>query len=123
MSDVVKRDLYGLIDKELEAASQKFPLFNSTHEAFAVLLEEAEEAKEEAGNLDILMNNFWIGVKENHDPEVVHEELTAIYKTAIDLATEAVQVAAMARKGIISNIDLRAIDRCMTEEEKRGEYL
>lgn len=123
MSDVVKRDLYGLIDKELEAANQKFPLFNSNHETFAVLLEETEEAKEETGNLDILMNNFWIGVKENHDPEVVHEELTAIYKTAIDLATEAVQVAAMARKGIISNIDLRAIDRCMTEEEKRGELL
>lgn len=80
MSDVVKRDLYGLIDKELEAANQKFPLFNSTHEAFAVILEEAEEAKEEAGNLDILMNNFWIGVKENHDPEALHEELTGIYK-------------------------------------------
>lgn len=123
MSDVVKRDLYGLIDKELEAANQKFPLFNSNHETFAVLLEEAEEAKEEVGNLDILMNNFWIGIKENHDPEAVHEELTAIYKTAIDLATEAVQVAAMARKGIISNIGLRAIDRCMTEEEKRGELL
>lgn len=123
MSDVVKRDLYGLIDKELEAANQKFPLFNSTHEAFAVILEEAEEAKEEAGNLDILMNNFWIGVKENHDPEVVHEELTAIYKTAVDLATEAVQVAAMARKGIVSDIYPRAIDSGMTEEEKRGEYL
>ena len=105
MSDVVKRDLYGLIDKELEAANQKFPLFNSTHEAFAVILEEAEEAKEEAGNLDILMNNFWIGVKENHDPEVLHEELTGIYKTALDLAVEAIQTAAMARKGIISSID------------------
>lgn len=80
MSDVVKRDLYGLIDKELEAANQKFPLFNSTHEAFAVILEEAEEAKEEAGNLDILMNNFWIGVKENHDPEALHEELQAFIK-------------------------------------------
>ena len=105
MSDVVKRDLYGLIDKELEAANQKFPLFNSTHEAFVVILEEAEEAKEEAGNLDILMNNFWIGVKENHDPEALHEELTGIYKTALDLAVEAIQTAAMARKGIISSID------------------
>ena len=116
MSDVVKRDLYGLIDKELEAANQKFPLFNSTHEAFAVILEEAEEAKEEAGNLDILMNNFWIGVKENHDPEALHEELTGIYKTALDLAVEA-----MARKGIISSIDLRAVDQCLTETERRGE--
>ena len=114
MSDVVKRDLYGLIDKELEAANQKFPLFNSTHEAFAVILEEAEEAKEEAGNLDILM-------KENHDPEALHEELTGIYKTALDLAVEAIQTAAMARKGIISSIDLRAVDQCLSEEERRGE--
>lgn len=135
MSDVVKRDIYGLIDKELEAANQKFPLFNSTHEAFAVILEEAEEAKEEAGNLDILMNNFWIGVKENHDPEALHEELTGIYKTALDLAVEAIQTAAMtldlaveviqtaamARKGIISSIDLRAVDQCLSETERRGE--
>ena len=135
MSDVVKRDLYGLIDKELEAANQKFPLFNSTHEAFAVILEEAEEAKEEAGNLDILMNNFWIGVKENRDPEVLHEELTGIYKTALDLAVEAtgiyktaldlaveaIQTADMARKGIISSIDLRAVDQCLSETERRGE--
>ena len=123
MSDVVKRDLYGLIDKELEAANQKFPLFNSTHEAFAVILEEAEEAKEEAGNLDILMNNFWIGVKENHDPEVLHEELTGIYKTALDLAVEAIQTAAMARKGIISSIDLRAVDQCLSETERRGRIM
>lgn len=121
MSDVVKRDLYGLIDKELEAANQKFPLFNSTHEAFAVILEEAEKAKEEAGNLDILMNNFWIGVKENHDPEVLHEELTGIYKTALDLAVEAIKTAAMARKGIISSIDIRAVDQCLSETERRGE--
>ena len=57
------------------------------------------------------MNNFWIGVKENHDPEALHEELTGIYKTALDLAVEAIQTAAMARKGIISSIDLRAVDQ------------
>ena len=117
----VMTDFYKVFDKELEAANQKFPLFNSTHEAFAVILEEAEEAKEEAGNLDILMNNFWIGVKENHDPEALHEELTGIYKTALDLAVEAIQTAAMARKGIISSIDLRAVDQCLSEAERRGE--
>ena len=90
-------------------------------EIIADLKKQLEEAKEEAGNLDILMNNFWIGVKENHDPEVLHEELTGIYKTALDLAVEAIQTAAMARKGIISSIDLRAVDQCLSETERRGE--
>ena len=105
MSDVVRHDICGLIDKELEAANRKFPLFNSNHEAFAVILEEAEEARGEAENLIILMNNFWISVKENHDPEALREELTGIYKTALDLAVEAIQTAAMAQKGVISNIN------------------
>ena len=49
------------------------------------------------------------------------EELTGIYKTALDLAVEAIQTAAMARKGIISSIDLRAVDQCLSETERRGE--
>lgn len=44
-----------------------------------------------------------------------------IYKTALDLAVEAIQTAAMARKGIISSIDLRAVDQCLSETERRGE--
>ena len=31
---------------ELNRANAKFPLFNSTHEGYAVILEEAEEAQE-----------------------------------------------------------------------------
>nr|DAD83833.1 MAG TPA: hypothetical protein [Myoviridae sp. ctJfU3] len=121
MSDVVKRDIYGLIDKELEAANKKFPLFNSTHEAFAVILEEAVEAKEEAEKLDIYMNNFWNGARENHDPETLWKELTDIYTTAINLAVEAIQTAAMARKGIISSRDIRDVDQCLSDGERRGE--
>lgn len=118
MSSAIKRDVYGLIDKELEAANKKFPLFAGNHEAFAVILEEAEETREEMGNLEAVLGNFWTGVKENHEPETIHEELTAIYKTSIDLAAEAIQTAAMARKGILSSIELLAIDQCLTDEEK-----
>lgn len=120
MGNVVKREVYKLIDEELAAANERFPLFGSNHEAFAVILEEAEETKEEAQNLEILVNNFWIGVRENHEPEAAHEELTAIYRTALDLAVEAIQTAAMARKGILSNIELLSIDQALTEEERGG---
>ena len=41
MGNVVKREVYKLIDKELAAANEKFPLFGSSHEAFAVILEES----------------------------------------------------------------------------------
>lgn len=118
MSSVIKREVYKLIDEELAAANKKFPLFRSNHEAFAVILEEAEEAKEETQNLETLVNNFWIGVRENHVAEAAHEELTEIYRTALDLAVEAIQTAAMARKGILSNIELLEIDQCLTEGER-----
>lgn len=111
MADVVKREIFNLIEKELAAANEKFPLFASNHEAFAVLLEEVEEAKEEALNLEIITNNIWIGTKEGHSAEALHEQYTEAYRTAVNLAVEAVQCAAMARKGIISNIEMRQIDR------------
>ena len=111
MADVVKREIFNLIEKELAAANEKFPLFASNHEAFAVLLEEVEEAKEEALNLEIITNNIWIGTKEGHSAEALHEQYTEAYRTALNLAVEAVQCAAMARKGIISNTEMRQIDR------------
>lgn len=111
MADVVKRDIFNLVEKELEGANENFPLFHSNHEAFAVLLEEVEEAKEEALSLEIITNNIWIGTKEGHSAEALHEQYTEAYRTAVNLAVEAVQCAAMARKGIISNIEMRQIDR------------
>lgn len=113
--DAIKEDVFKMVDKELAAANKKFPLFSSPHEAFAVLLEEVEEAQEEATNLEILTNNYWIGVKENHGPEAMHEEITAAYNTAVNLAIEAIQAAAMARKAILSNIELLAIEETAGE--------
>ena len=111
MANVVKRDIFQLVEKELENANVNFPLFASKHESFAVLLEEVEEAKEELLNLEIITNNIWIGTKENHPAEALHEQYTEAYRTALNLAVEAIQCAAMARKGIISNIEMRQIDR------------
>lgn len=43
--DVVRKDVEALVQKELDAANEKFPLFHSAHEGYAVILEENDEIK------------------------------------------------------------------------------
>jgi hypothetical protein len=38
---------YGEVDRELKRAQIKFPIFNSAHEGYAVILEELDELKAE----------------------------------------------------------------------------
>lgn len=118
MSDVIKRDIYTLIEKELVAANEKFPLFNGKHETYAVILEEVEEAHEEMINAELWIGEFWREVKGNESPELLHKTITKLYEAAINLSVEAVQVAAMARKGILSSVELLMIDQA--QESERG---
>ena len=71
--------------------------YHSLHEAYAVLLEEVEETKQE---LDYVMNNLsemWNDTKAN-DELAVKADARFIAFGAVSLAMEAVQVAAVARK-------------------------
>ena len=92
MADVIRNEVIRLADVELESALEKFGLNNSNHESFAVLREEIDEV--------------WDLTKQNAQPETLREVYTNIYNTAINLAVEAAQCAAMARKGILSNIEI-----------------
>lgn len=114
--DAIKNDVLRLTEKELAAANEKFPLFNGKHEAYAVILEESEEAQEEMQNLECLVSDYWKGTKENHAQEDTRKELEAIYNTAVNLAVEAIQTAAMARKAIVSEESLFRTDRSQTQE-------
>ena len=94
--DAIKQKIYELTETELKAANEKFPLFASSHEAYAVIFEEFDEAREE-------LEKFWTEVKENESQEVKNKRLTRIYENAVKLAVKAIQTAAMARKGILSS--------------------
>lgn len=100
--DTVKNDLYRLADKELQSANEKFPLFASSHEAYAVIFEEFDEAREELESLEYSLDQFWSEVRENSTEETKRKRLENIFEKSINLATEAIQIAAMARKGIVS---------------------
>jgi DNA-binding PadR family transcriptional regulator len=101
--DAIKQKIYELTETELKAANEKFPLFASSHEAYGVIFEEFDETRDELESLEYSIDQFWSDVKENSSEDVKNDRLTRIYEKSIDLAVEAIQTAAMARKGILSS--------------------
>ena len=84
-----------LIKEELDAANEKHPLFHSPHEAYAVLKEEVDELVDETNWAVRLLDVMWCEVRADED---IVETADSIYKRAIMLIQEGIQVAAMCKK-------------------------
>lgn len=93
--------LVQLAKAELEAANKEHPLFASPHEGYAVLLEEVEEAEEALCEVKKDLKQVWLSTRFGHDGSVVYVS-RRVNQYALDLAAEAIQVAAMAQKMIDS---------------------
>ena len=92
--DAVKNGVKRLVKTELAAANRKFRMFAGPHEGAGVIQEEIVVAMRETGALRNELNVMWMGVYSN-DPQISTKR---IFDTAVSLAVEAIQVAAMARK-------------------------
>lgn len=94
MKELIKA-VEALMHEEYERAAVKFgERFNSSHEAYAVILEEVEEAGDEFDCIRGYLAEYWDCVKNNEDggwPD-------AIETAAIQAAAECIQIAAMAYK-------------------------
>lgn len=86
---------------ELVRANKKNPLFNSLHQAYGVLAEEIDEARESFKYTEETFDKFFMCMRKDHYRSA-REYLEDIRAGAIDCAAEAVQVAAMAQKAIDS---------------------
>lgn len=100
--NVVKNDIESLVKKELLVSNKKYPLFHSGHEAYAVILEESDEAREELIEVELGLCSIWQNVKDDNVGKEIKEIILEARKRAINLACEAVQVAAMLDKFIMS---------------------
>ncbi len=95
--NAVKDKLIALVGEELEAANAIYPPFSSMHEGYAVMLEEVEEVENELEVLKNGLKNLWSFTKWD-DVALGCESAEGAERRAVNLAAEAIQVAAMARK-------------------------
>lgn len=99
--DAIKDDIRDAVEKELASACEKFPMFSSLHEGYAVLKEEYEESMEEMTCIKTCIDLMWNQVKLNNS-KLALSHAARIKYAAERLAIEACQVSAMAEKMIQS---------------------
>lgn len=92
------RDSEEIVKKELQEANKAFRAFASTHEGYAVVLEEFEELKERFDQTEEILKNVWLLTKQNATKEAFKAVLEDANAITIQLVAEAVQTAAMFQK-------------------------
>lgn len=85
-------------EEELTAANKAWRQFASTHEGYAVILEEAQEAEMELQKVASQIAVIWELTKQNAHGEIMKDAATKLEQAAQNMAAEAIQTAAMARK-------------------------
>lgn len=93
-----------LVRQELKEANEVHPQFASDHEAWAVIKEELEECQTEIYNLNSDMQVIWRKIRNDQS---IAEWLTFAKRRAMNLAAEAIQVAAMCEKGLARYADAK----------------
>lgn len=93
-------DIEAAGEKELARAAQTFgPVNHSSHESYAVIKEEFEEAQTEGIMFERLFEFYWKAVKRNDEVQQ-RKILAVIVERSRNAATEWTQAYAMCRKAM-----------------------
>ena len=95
--NIAKEHVIGLVSMALQHAKENHEDFHSLHEGYAIMLEEIEECRDELQIIQSLNSDLWQAVKDDNAAGA-KMEMDEIEEAAVRLASEAIQVAAMARK-------------------------
>lgn len=109
--DKLIEEVKQLVEAEYGRSSARYGLtHNSDHEAFAVLLEEFQEAEDEVRFCGSAIERLWKRIKDDSHNDLKMESLALIKTKALLGACELIQVAAMAKKASITICDRAAVD-------------
>lgn len=106
----IKEGLAGLAKQEQAESMLKYGLFNSNHEAYAILKEELEEMLESSNQSLEIFSLIWGNVKTDC---LAQSDLRALHLNLIHTGAELVQCLAMINKWLLLYEDPRV-------EESKG---
>jgi len=87
--------LLPILEEEITRATEIYGRLNSRHEAYAVILEELEEAHASINSTEHFLNAYWRCVKLNKNAK---SNLEIICRHAMLAAAELIQVATVAER-------------------------
>lgn len=94
----MNKEIEALVKRELEEANKTHPQFNSTHEGYAVILEETEELAEESEEIEKIIRTWWAYLRKDEDIGIQKRRVEKIRIHAVNAVKEAIQVIAMCDK-------------------------
>lgn len=94
----MNKEIEALVKRELEEANKIHPPFSSTHEGYAVILEETEELAEESEEIEKIIKTWWAYLRKDEDIAIQKNRVENIRKHAVNAVKEAIQVIAMCDK-------------------------
>lgn len=94
----MNKEIENLVKRELEDANKIHPQFSSTHEGYAVILEETEELAEESEEIEKIIRTWWAYLRKDEDIDIQKRRVEKIRNHAVNAVKEAIQVIAMCDK-------------------------
>ena len=101
----IDKHIERLVYLELKESKRIFEeYFNSPHEGYAIIAEEYEEAEHELRKVKDKLDALWDDTKEDNIDIDYVINVSKMLTNAMSLASEAIQIAAMAKK-LVESVD------------------
>lgn len=98
---LLRQDIRNAVIKEMTRANKKHGITHASHhEAYAVILKEVEDARDESNGFKFFFEKYWGLVKQDESSDVLNELLRDMKCAAEKTAAEWIQIAAMCGKAV-----------------------